>query len=142
MQTMAIGLNHRTTRQHRPWAVWFALCIALVMAIAPTLSHALASNQGAGRNFMEVCISTGTRLVPLEATSASAASSTEQEAGLTLSRCPYCLTNVASLGLPPAPLPFVTLALLRFEVPPLQLEIPRVLIAWRAPAARAPPSLN
>ena len=31
-----MAMNHRAITQHRPWAVWFALCIALVMALAPT----------------------------------------------------------------------------------------------------------
>jgi hypothetical protein len=101
MQTRAIGLNHRTTRQHRPWAVWFALCIATVMALAPTLSHALAWSQGSGGRYMEICTATGTRLVPVDSATVSADSPAGQESVLSLSHCPFCLHATHSLALPP-----------------------------------------
>ena len=107
MQTRAIGLNHRTTRQHRPWAVWFALCIATVMALAPTLSHALAWSQGSGGRYMEICTTTGTRLVPVDSATVSADSPTGQESALSLSHCPFCLHTADRVAPPPHPVAYL-----------------------------------
>lgn len=53
-----MAMNHRAITRHRLWSVWFALCIALVMALAPTVSHAVAWSLAGNGQFMEVCTAT------------------------------------------------------------------------------------
>jgi hypothetical protein len=87
--------------------VWFALCIATVMALAPTLSHALAWSQGSGGRYMEICTATGTRLVPVDSATVSADSPTGQESALSLSHCPFCLHTADRVAPPPHPVAYL-----------------------------------
>jgi hypothetical protein len=85
----------------RPWAVWLALCMAMLMALAPTLSHALNAARGQGGQMIEVCTSNGPRWMalgqvipePTDATSAPASPPV-------LDHCPFCLLS-AERALPP-----------------------------------------
>ena len=93
----------------RPWAVWFALCIATVMALAPTLSHALDWSQGGGGRYMEICTATGTHLVPVDSVTASADSPAGQESVLSFAHCPFCLHTADRVVLPPHPVAYLFL---------------------------------
>ena len=130
---------HRTTIL-RPWAVWFAVLIAVLGALAPTVSHALAlANSGASGAF-EVCTPQGMRIVAPDPTSSSADSSNGQESVLSLSHCPFCLHTTDREDLSPHLLPYL------FSVPGGQQEVP----AWQAfffvnhpsfaPPPRGPPA--
>lgn len=80
----------------RPLAVWLALLIAVLGAIASTLSHGLVR---AGQvPIVEICTSLGPRWV------APADSSTAQSHGvpeLHIEHCPFCLHNTDHAVLPP-----------------------------------------
>jgi hypothetical protein len=102
-----MAMNHRAITQHRPWAVWFALCIALVMALAPTVSHAVAWSLSGSGQFMEVCTATGSRLVSANSTPSSADSPTGQESALSLTHCPFCLHTADRCAPAPNLLPCV-----------------------------------
>jgi len=60
--------SHVMTRLRRPVAVWLALCIALLVALAPTLSHALNGVQGGNAGLIEFCTSNGPRWMALPGT--------------------------------------------------------------------------
>lgn len=66
----------------RPWAVCLALWLACVMALAPTVSHALVHARPDLP--IEICSSSGTRTVPADAP-------VSQGAPLALDHCPFCL---------------------------------------------------
>lgn len=104
-----MALHRRAFPQLRPWAVWFALCIALVMALAPTVSHALAWLQGGATDYVEVCTTGGTTLLAVTATPDSADSPNGQESAPTLNHCPFCLhaTDRVALLTLPLPCPFL-----------------------------------
>ncbi len=102
-----MAMHYRATPRHRPWSVWFALCIALVMALAPTLSHALAWSQSSSGNFVEICTATGPRLVAADSAPTSADSPTGQESALSLLHCPFCLHTADRCAPPPNPLPYL-----------------------------------
>jgi hypothetical protein len=53
------------TTPYRPWAVWLALCIALLGALAPTVSHAVNWARGGNAGLIEVCTSAGPRWMAL-----------------------------------------------------------------------------
>ena len=104
-----MAMHHRATSLHRPWAVWFALCIALVMALAPTMSHALAWSKAGSGNLIETCTATGSRMVPADATLSSADSPAGQESALSLSHCPFCLHTADRVVPPPHPVAYLFL---------------------------------
>ena len=41
----------------RPWALWLALLLAVVSALAPTLSHGLAAGHGSVMALQDICAS-------------------------------------------------------------------------------------
>jgi hypothetical protein len=101
-----------TKTLHRPWAVWLALCIALLGALAPTLSHALLAARGQNNPLVEVCTSTGPRWMALGVAADFAADASQQgsasdndalpdQPAAVLDHCPFCLLSVDRL----APLP-------------------------------------
>jgi hypothetical protein len=102
-----MSLTHRFATIHRPLAAWFALCIALVMALAPTVSHALAWSQGSGGQLIEIFTATGSRMVPADTALSSADSPAGQESALSLSHCPLCLHTADRCAPPPNPLPYL-----------------------------------
>lgn len=103
-----MALQRRAFPQLRPWAVWFALCVALVMALVPTVSHALTWSQAGGGNLIEVCTAAGPRLVAADTAAPSSADSpTGQESALSLAHCPFCLHTADRCAPPPNPLPYL-----------------------------------
>jgi hypothetical protein len=104
-----MAAKHRATSLRRPWAVWLALCVALVMALAPTVSHALVWSQGDGGHYMEICTAAGPSLVAADSTSSSADSPAGQESTLSLSHCPFCLHTADRVALPPHPVAYLFL---------------------------------
>ena len=129
------------TALRRPWVVWLAVLIAMLGALAPTLSHALVWEQGGAIGSsgpgMEICTSTGPQIV------VSTDSPTGQESALpSLDHCPFCLSFTDRAVPAPAPLVhlFVPLGDLQalsirqafFYVKPLAL----------APPPRGPPCIS
>ena len=104
-----MDMRHRATPLHRPWAAWLALFVALVMALAPTLSHALAWSQSSSGNFVEICTATGPRLVAADSAPTSADSPAGQESALSLSHCPFCLHTADRVVPPPHPVAYLFL---------------------------------
>lgn len=114
-----------------PWAVWLAVLIALVGALAPTVSHALAWDRGGalGAAGYGICTSPGSEI------EVSTDSPPGQESALpSLDHCPFCLSFTDRAV--PAPAPWVHLF-----VPLGDLQ---ALSIWQAffyvkPLALAPP---
>ena len=67
----------RRTLLHRPWAVWLAVLIAVLGAIAPTVTHALMLATGQSPQGVEICTTEGTRWVNADAAPSSDDSSPE-----------------------------------------------------------------
>jgi hypothetical protein len=80
----------------RPLAVWLALLVAVLGAIAPTLSHGLALKGAVP--LVEICTSLGPRWVAL---SDSPDSPDGQESALHIEHCPFCLSATHSVAPPP-----------------------------------------
>lgn len=108
---------------HRWWARWL-LAVMLLATLAPTVSRAMATQQGAA-GWVELCTSAGTRWVQVADDVATAEPGTAPSGSHVLDACGYCV-----------------LAAERFA--PLQPSVPAVLAhapAWEQPAfvALAPP---
>jgi Protein of unknown function (DUF2946) len=84
-----------TLRQHhaplnRLWTVWLALFVAVFIAAAPTLSHALAFAKGGSAGGIEICTTTGPRIVVLQS-GALTDPAPAQDSARTLEHCALCL---------------------------------------------------
>ncbi|MDD2881251.1 MAG: DUF2946 family protein [Rhodoferax sp.] len=115
--------RHMMTTPHRPWAVWLALCMALLGALAPTVSHALNWAQGERAPLIEICTSVGPRWTAF--VSQADATDTRLEGGVTdaatpldstpdpssrtpnsaavLAHCPFCMLMADRIAPPPQP---------------------------------------
>jgi len=114
-------------------ATWLAIFAMLGLALAPTVSHALAAS-GPGNPWAEICSVAGGKVVVADATGS------EAEAGSHLGHCPLC----GQLGSAPA-LPMAESSG-SFAVdgadflPALFAQSPSPLFAWAAAQPRAPPA--
>lgn len=110
------------------------------LALAPSLSHAMALAQGGQTSWTEICTPTGMSVVAV-------ASPTDDKPGaptgsLSVEHCPYCAHGNALTTLLPAPIAVFAVPLAAAAPPPLFLHAPRTLFAWAAAQPRAPPALS
>jgi Protein of unknown function (DUF2946) len=113
-------------------ATWLAIFAMLGLALAPTVSHALAAS-GPGNPWAEICSVAGGKLVVADAAGAQA------DSGTHLGHCPLCGQTGGAPALPSAV--FVPLRVDGAEHRPAVFShAPRPLFAWAAAQPRAPPS--
>jgi hypothetical protein len=132
-----MGMSQRTRR----FAAWIACFSILLAALAPSVSHALATGSRVGSLWSEICSATSPKLIKTDDGKTSNSSSSS-EIGMYFDDCPYCCTHAGSSGLPPSPtftFPFVRAALLH---PSLFYQSPRPLFVWATAQSRAPPALS
>lgn len=118
------------------------------LALAPTVSHALAAGgQGGFNPWAEICSAAGQAVSSAAAHAAggerSAPSSAPEPAGLQhLEHCPLCGIGAQVPLLPPAaPAAFAPAGGAHF-VPLLFAQAPRPLFAWAAAQPRGPPLVS
>lgn len=75
-------------RLRQPLALWLALLIAVLGAIAPTLSLALSGAHASSQAMVEICSSHGSQLVALDG---APDSPSEPGSALRTGHCPLCL---------------------------------------------------
>lgn len=127
------------TRLHRRWMAWVAALAILLGALAPTVSHGMRAWAHAPVTWVEVCSSTGAKLIAISTTS-------DQKQGLPSGEhggehCPFCLPHAGDAAVLPTPLPMLALTTPGAEaLPALFLHAPRTLFAWAPSQARAPPT--
>jgi hypothetical protein len=97
---MHYSARHRLV--HRPWVVWLAVCLALLGALASTLSHALQAERGMG--LLEVCTTRGAQQITADSPNG------QEPAPNSLAHCPFCLQPTDRAAPPPEPLPYLFLA--------------------------------
>lgn len=120
-------------------ATWLAIFAMLGLALAPTVSHALAAS-GPGNPWSEICSVAGGKVVVADAADAAGATGSQAEAGTHLGHCPLC----GQLGSAPA-LPVAessgALAVAGADfLPALFAQSPSPLFAWATAQPRAPPA--
>ena len=96
---------HRNTL-HRPCAVWLAVLIAVLGAIAPSVSHALVLARGQAPQGFEICTTDGPRWVVGGTLSQAQDSTPQREQAVTLDHCPFCLQSTDRVALINDPLPY------------------------------------
>ena len=132
-------------RLRRAPAVLLALLIALLGAVAPTLSHALAAAHSAP-SMVEVCTSAGSRWVQREPSAASPTSRNAlDESGsgpapsLDPAHCPFCLLSMGRVAPAPHPLVHLFVVLGDSRVPTVRLAFFFTSHFALAPPSRGPP---
>jgi Protein of unknown function (DUF2946) len=124
-------------RRHQHRSVWLAVFAILLMALAPTLSHALQGRQA--EMLMAVCSAQGTRYIAADAGMPGAPADSHTAPVQPLEHCPWCHLQGADGAVPPAPAA-LHLQVPQAEVPRLFLVAPRTQHAWLAAQPRAPPA--
>jgi hypothetical protein len=92
-----------TDKLRRPLAAWWTVLVAVLITIAPTLTHAIALVHGDSSR-IEICTAQGTIAVALDTTHA-VDPSTGQEPTASIQHCPFCLHQADRIAPPPHPLP-------------------------------------
>ncbi len=85
------------TLPRHPWVVWFALLIAVLGAVVPTVSHALVWSQAGAPSYGAICTTAGSL-------SATAAPASGQDSAPSMVHCPFCLHSSDRAAPPPSPL--------------------------------------
>jgi hypothetical protein len=125
----------QTIRRLFRQATWLAIFAMLGLALAPTVSHALAAS-GPGNPWAEICSVAGGKLVVADVAGAAGG---QAEAGTHLGHCPLCGQIGSAPALPSAAFVPVRIAGAEHR-PALFFHAPRLLFAWAAAQPRAPPS--
>lgn len=150
--------SHVMTRLRHPVAVWLALCIALLGALAPTLSHALNGVQVGNAGLIEVCTSDGPRWMALPGTTEPGRSTqlerpqARDNAGTVkllpdaplsaevFAHCPFCLL-LADRAAPPPAAWHVTVAVAGESAAPTMAQTQFSLVFHTlTPLPRGPPA--
>ena len=90
---------------HRPWVVWLVVLVAVLGAVAPTVSHALVFANGPSQQGFEICTSQGSRWVISDRDVSTDNSDPLQMPAATLDHCPFCLQSTDRVALINGPLP-------------------------------------
>ena len=120
------------TRAARRISSWIAILAILLGALAPAISHALASP---GKGWVEVCTAQGTIWVAGDEAGDNKSSKTTDEA----KHCAYCSFHAHALGILPSAATALPVPALSEAVPRAFLSAPRTLHAWANAQPRAPP---
>lgn len=118
-------------------AIWLALIAVLALALAPTVSRALAAANGASM-WTEVCTPAGMKLQAVADTAEDAPVAQGGQIGQ-LEQCGYCALSAGAAPLPMAASPALPAVAAAAALPALFLQAPRTLYAWRSAQPRAPP---
>ena len=96
-----------TEKLRRPWAVWWTVLVAVLFALAPTLTHALAyAGVGGGAERIEICTAQGPQTVAPDQAHA-VDSPGGQDSTSTQHHCPFCLHQADRHAPPPHQLPYL-----------------------------------
>ena len=134
MPTVLNRLRHQLRRLS-----WVAFVALFGLALAPTISHALAHSQGQSA-FTEICTPQGMKRLLLDDRGAPVSDAEPATAISHLDHCPLCGLGAQAPALPPAqPLPLLDDHGLSQALPSLFLQAPRPLFAWASAQPRAPP---
>lgn len=133
-----------TALLRRPWAMAWVLLVAVLLALSPTLNHALAYAGLDGARAMDICTSQGPQSLAAPSAHADASAEPQRTPAPTSApppHCPLCLLQADRHAPPPAPLPPLR-TLQRAQRPPPQrppLLYVATALLWAAP--RGPPTV-
>jgi hypothetical protein len=129
--------------------LWIAMLAILFSALAPTVSHALASSGNrAADNMIQLCTMNGYQMVQLPGTDAAADANADTDGGKApadakngMQHCAFCTLHGGTDALPTAPAVALALSAGRDIYPPLFYSAPATQAVWTSAQQRAPPFL-
>jgi hypothetical protein len=128
----------RTNRTARVLTAWIACFAILLVALAPSISYALAAKNVSAKEWTEICTSTGVKQIK-QIASENAKPVSPGKHDQHLEDCPFCRTQNDSFGpLPPSAAVVAAPEIFRLY-PSLFYEAPRSLSTWVPAQSRAPP---
>lgn len=95
-----------TEKLRRPCAVWWTVLVAVLFALAPTLTHALAFAGVGGAQRIEICTAQGSKTVAPDNAHA-VDSPTGPDSTSMQSHCPFCLHQADRCAPPPHQLSYL-----------------------------------
>lgn len=114
-------------------------CFAiLLVALAPSVSHALAAKSVSAMEWIEICTSTGAKQVKQIATE-NAKPFSPAKHDQHSEDCPFCRIQSGSFGLPPMGAASIVAPDMLQSYSSLFYEGPRSLFMWAPAQSRAPP---
>ena len=127
---------------------WIALGVFLLNALMPTVSLALESSRSqpdaSGKEWVEICSVNGSTWFRLDASGTPIEQAdrklADAPASAPAAHCLYCLSQAVFWGLPPSPVGVLPVWRLGADLLPQSVPLEPRQVAWRAPAARAPPT--
>lgn len=125
-------------RRHRRFLLWLAMLAVAFTALAPAVSHALASASGRA-GWVEVCTAHGTQWV---AADGNLQTDPAESLDRAMNPCTLCQLSGAGWAPPPAPLQQGQAPALRSGPPARFLSAARTAHAWCAAQPRAPPTVS
>lgn len=128
-------------RQTKRITTWLAAMAILFAAIAPSISHALASVGKLSPTWMEICSAEGSKVFKSDDAGGVSQQKTQQKnSSAGFEHCPYCTLHGGSVGLPPTAGFTLPVFSCSFPLPSLFYQAPRPLFIWAAAQSRAPPA--
>lgn len=129
-----MGMN-KTIRHIAAWMACFAI---LLVALAPSISHAITAAVKQS-TWVEICTSTGVKRVAVEEKQViNPFSSAKHDSHY--EECPFCRIQADTMGpLPPNILAPLVLEPVTTSRPRLFYDSPRTLFVWASTRSRAPP---
>jgi hypothetical protein len=129
---------HRTPL-HRPWVVWLAVIIAVLGALAPTVSHALMLAKGQVPQGVEICTSAGPRWVSADVVTSADVSVPMPGSAAPPAHCQFCLQTTDRVASIDDPLPYLFLVQDGQREPPVWQAFFHSTAHTFAPPPRGPP---
>lgn len=117
---------------------WIAVLAILMSALAPSISHALGTKNGA--SWIEVCSTVGSKWLQPDRSSTDPAPASGS--AHLFEHCPYCSLHANAIAVPAAPVGLAQAPVLSHPVPTAFLAAPRTLHAWVSAQPRAPPQFS
>lgn len=136
---MSAPRSARHNTIHRPWAMWLVLCVLVLVALAPTVSRALAWN--ASGPMQEICTADGGAVWVSASPDAMNDGAANGQAPLpSLDHCPFCLQATDRSAAPPPHQPYLFLEIGGNQARPVRQAFFFFTDIQRAPPARGPPA--
>lgn len=131
----------RTTRYTRLLTAWMALFAILLVALAPSISHAFASKivSSSSAQTVEICTVSGVKQVSVPSDGVLKPFSTVKH-DQHFEDCPFCRIHGDTPGPAPAAVAVRLSTDASFPRPLLFYQALRLLFAWAPPQSRAPPA--
>ncbi len=123
----------------RRLTAWIACFAILLVSLAPSISHAIATPSKASTGWGEICTSSGTKVVKATGDQTVKPISSAKH-DLHYEDCPFCRTQNDTSGPPPTFLATPLLVVSPLLSPVLFYEAPRPLFVWASAQSRAPPA--